>query len=137
MPPFPRRSFLQCRAARAVLKRKLILAFVDAVWGGGAAALVQFLRSDSLLARRYRVNGESCAGRLLRKNIYFFFLKDITAPRQRGLSRRVTSGKGLKQKSEFIAYHKHTSKSCAARVTGKAARRNTARNYAVQGCKDR
>ena len=28
---------------------------VDAVFGGGAAALVQFLRSDSLLARGYRV----------------------------------------------------------------------------------
>ena len=33
----------------------------------------------------------------------FFFLKDITAPRQRRLARRVTSGKGLKQKSEFFA----------------------------------
>ena len=28
---------------------------VDAVFGGGAAALVQFLRSDSFLARGYRV----------------------------------------------------------------------------------
>ena len=28
-----------------------------------------------------------------------FFLKDITAPRQRRLARRVTSGKGLKQKT--------------------------------------
>ena len=120
MPPFPRRSFLQCRAARAVLKRKLILAFVDAVWGGGAAALVQFLRSDSLLARRYRVNGESCAGRLLRKNIYFFFLKDITAPRQRGLARRVTSGKGLKQKKRILRVAQNTANSCAARITGNA-----------------
>ena len=34
---------------------------------------------------------------------FFFFLKDITAPRQRRLARRVTSGKGLKQKSEFFA----------------------------------
>ena len=42
---------------------------VDAVFGGGAAALVQFLRSDSLLARGYRVIFElSCAGRILRKN---------------------------------------------------------------------
>ena len=31
------------------------------------------------------------------------FFKDITAPRQRRLARRVTSGKGLKQKSEFFA----------------------------------
>ena len=46
-----RGEILQCRAARAVLKRNLILAFVDAVWGGGAAALVQFLRSDHHLAR--------------------------------------------------------------------------------------
>ena len=67
-PPFSRRSSFQCRAAPAVLKSKLILAFVDADWVGGAAALVQFLRSDFLLARRYRVIGESCAGRLLRKN---------------------------------------------------------------------
>ena len=44
-------NFLQSRAARAVLKSNLILAFVDAVWGGGAAALVQFLRSDHHLAR--------------------------------------------------------------------------------------
>ena len=63
-----RGEILQSRAARAVLKRNLILAFVDAVWGGGAAALVQFLRSDHHLARGYRVIGESCAGRLLRKN---------------------------------------------------------------------
>ena len=70
LPPFSRRSSFQSRAARAVLKSKLILAFVDAVWGGGAAALVQFLRSDHHLARGYRVIGESCAGRLLRKNEY-------------------------------------------------------------------
>ena len=31
------------------------------------------------------------------------FVFDITAPRRRRLSRRVTSGKGLKQKSEFFA----------------------------------
>ena len=68
LPPFSRRSSFQSRAARAVLKSKLILAFVDADWVGGAAAIVQFLRSDSLLARRYRVVGASCAGRLLRKN---------------------------------------------------------------------
>ena len=61
-------KLLQSRAARAVLKSNLILAFVDAVWSGGAAALVQFLRSDPYLARGYRVIGESCAGRLLRKN---------------------------------------------------------------------
>ena len=42
---------------------------VDAVSGGGAAALVQFLRSDPFLARGYRVILElSCAGRILRKN---------------------------------------------------------------------
>ena len=46
-----RGEILQSRAARAVLKCNLILAFVDAVWGGGAAALVQFLRSDHHLAR--------------------------------------------------------------------------------------
>ena len=68
LPPFSRRSSFQSRAAPAVLKSKLILAFVDADWVGGAAAIVQFLRSDSLLARRYRVVGASCAGRLLRKN---------------------------------------------------------------------
>ena len=34
-----------------MLKSKLILAFVDADWVGGAAALVQFLRSDHHLAR--------------------------------------------------------------------------------------
>ena len=37
---------------------------------------------------------------------FSFFLKDITAPRQRGLSRKVVSGKGLKQRSEFFAMDK-------------------------------
>ena len=32
--------------------------------------------------------------------LFIFFLKDITAPRQRGLSRKVVSGKGLKQRLE-------------------------------------
>ena len=50
-------NFLQSRAARAVLKSNLILAFVDAVWGGGAAALVQFLRSDHFLARNIASSG--------------------------------------------------------------------------------
>ena len=54
-------KFLQSRAARAVLKSNLILAFVDAVWGGGAAALVQFLRSDDLLARRIIASMEQVA----------------------------------------------------------------------------
>ena len=36
----------------------------------------------------------------------FLFFEDITAPRQRRLAKRVTSGKGLKQKSEFFASHK-------------------------------
>ena len=36
-------------------------------------------------------------------SFFLFFLKDITAPRQRRLARRVTSGKGLKQRSEFFA----------------------------------
>ena len=36
--------------------------------------------------------------------LFFFpFFKDRTAPRRRRLSRRVISGKGLKQKSEFFA----------------------------------
>ena len=39
-------------------------------------------------------------------NFFSFFLKDITAPRQRGLSRKVVSGKGLKQRSEFFAMDK-------------------------------
>ena len=52
-----RGEILQSRAARAVLKRNLILAFVDAVWGGGAAALVQFLRSDHFLARNIASSG--------------------------------------------------------------------------------
>ena len=67
---------------------------------------------------------------LKRKNIFFFFFFfDITAPRQRGLSRRVTSEKGLKQKSEFIAFFEanssrsteNTNKSSAARIAGKSA----------------
>ena len=32
-----------------------------------------------------------------------FFFEDRTAPRQRGLSRKVVSGKGLKQKSELLS----------------------------------
>ncbi len=61
LPPFSRRSSFQSRAARAVLKSKLILAFVDADWVGGAAALVQFLRSDNLLARRIIASMEQVA----------------------------------------------------------------------------
>ena len=60
-PPFSRRSSFQRRAAPAVLKCKLILAFVDADWVGGAAALVQFLRSDDLLARRIIASMEQVA----------------------------------------------------------------------------
>ena len=60
-PPFSRRSSFQRRAAPAVLKSKLILAFVDADWVGGAAALVQFLRSDDLLARRIIASMEQVA----------------------------------------------------------------------------
>ena len=60
-PPFSRRSSFQSRAAPAVLKSKLILAFVDADWVGGAAALVQFLRSDNLLARRIIASMEQVA----------------------------------------------------------------------------
>ena len=52
-----RGEILQCRAARAVLKRNLILAFVDADWVGGAAALVHFLRSDHFLARNIASSG--------------------------------------------------------------------------------
>ena len=37
---------------------------------------------------------------------FLFFLFFLTAPRQRGLSRKVVSGKGLKQRSEFFAMDK-------------------------------
>jgi len=57
-PPFPRRSSFQSRAARAVLKSKLILAFVDADWSGGAAAVVQFFTirsfSRTSISRHWR-----------------------------------------------------------------------------------
>ena len=36
-------------------------------------------------------------------SLFFLFFEDRTAPRQRGLSRKVVSGKGLKQKSELLS----------------------------------
>ena len=60
-----------------MLKSKLILAFVDADWVGGAAALVQFLRSDNRLARRTIASIEQVALADSRERIDIFSLNDF------------------------------------------------------------
>ena len=47
-------------------------------------------------ARAFAPHGAVCSS-------LFLFFEDRTAPRQRGLSRKVVSGKGLKQKSELLS----------------------------------
>ena len=49
------------------------------------------------------------------------FFQARTAPRRRRLSRRVISGKGLKQKADSSRSTRNTNKSCAARITGTSA----------------
>ena len=56
------------------------------------------------------------------------FFEDRTAPRQRRLSRRVISGKGLKQKANCSRSTRNTNKSCAARITGTSAWHKVKRN---------
>jgi len=73
-----------------------------------AASLLAILKQESLEAFPYSLEVFPLRLHLslLFWNFFFyslFFLKDITAPRQRGLARRVTSRKGLKQKREFFA----------------------------------
>ena len=67
---------------------------------GGPAASAKPKSSLSSLRRRMNYNQ---LFHFFLFPFFFSFFEDRTAPRQRRLSRKVVSGKGLKQKSEFFA----------------------------------
>ena len=61
-------------------------------------------RAAQRQARAFAPRGAVCLSLSLSFSLFLlFFFEDRTAPRQRRLSRKVVSGKGLKQKIEFFA----------------------------------